>query len=237
VALHGARALLAPGLPSTMFNRVIGWGLRESAHLDGLAAIERLYDDAGVRTWWLHWSPWAAPAGFDAQLLQRGYAPPARRSWAKVARPATPAVPVASTLAVQALRHADRADWAAAITQSFGMPPFMADWLAALHGRAGWRLYALRDGDSLVGGGGLFMAGPVAWLGIAGVVPTHRRRHGQRALMARRIDDAGAAGCTTIVTETGEPIADEPNPSLANMFACGFEVVASRLNFERSRPG
>ena len=108
VALHGARALLAPGLPSPMFNRVIGWGLHESADLDGLAAIERLYDDAGVRTWWLHWNPWAAPAGFDARLLQRGYAQPARRSWAKVVRAATPAAPVASPLAVQPLQDADR---------------------------------------------------------------------------------------------------------------------------------
>jgi hypothetical protein len=233
VALGGARALLAPGLPSPMFNRVIGWGLHERAELDGLEAIEGLYDAAGVRTWWLHWNPWAAPAGFDARLLQRGYAAPARRSWAKVVRAATPAVPVASPLAVQRLQVTDRAAWGAVIAQCYGMPAFMADWLAGLHGRDGWRLYALRDGDAVVGGAGLFIAGRVAWLGLAGVAVAHRRRHGQRALMARRIDDACAAGCTALVTETGEPIAGEPNPSLANIFASGFQLVASRLNLER----
>jgi hypothetical protein len=66
----------------------------------------------------------------------------------------------------------------------------------------------------------------------AGAVRTsHRRRGGQGALMARRIADAVAAGARYLVTETGEPMADEPNPSLANMKRCGFVTVASRLNF------
>jgi hypothetical protein len=50
--------------------------------------------------------------------------------------------------------------------------------------------------------------------------------------MARRISDAIAAGCRHIVTETGEPVGDEPNPSLSNMMRCGFRKVASRLNFQ-----
>jgi hypothetical protein len=50
--------------------------------------------------------------------------------------------------------------------------------------------------------------------------------------MAARIRPAIEAGCTAIVTETGEPVGDEPNPSLANMLRCGFVRVASRLNYE-----
>ena len=67
------------------------------------------------------------------------------------------------------------------------------------------------------------------------VAESHRRRGGQGALMARRIADALAAGCRHITTETGEPVGDEPNPSLDNMFRCGFVTVASRLNFEAPR--
>lgn len=48
--------------------------------------------------------------------------------------------------------------------------------------------------------------------------------------MALRIRAAIAAGCTQITTETGEPVADEPNPSLVNMRYCGFKQVCSRLN-------
>jgi hypothetical protein len=37
-----------------------------------------------------------------------------------------------------------------------------------------------------------------------------------------------------VITETGEPIGDEPNPSLRNMAWCGFVRVASRLNYARA---
>jgi hypothetical protein len=50
--------------------------------------------------------------------------------------------------------------------------------------------------------------------------------------MTLRIADAIAAGGKYIVTETGEPVGDEPNPSLSNMQRCGFRQIASRLNFE-----
>ena len=55
---------------------------------------------------------------------------------------------------------------------------------------------------------------------------------GQRALLWRRIDDALAAGCTAVGTETGEPIHDEPNPSLVNMQRCGLRLVCSRENLQ-----
>jgi len=69
----------------------------------------------------------------------------------------------------------------------------------------------------------------------------HRRRGGQRALMARRVKDATRTGVRWIGTETGEPT-DEVNPSLLNMQHCGFECVALRRNLLpplaiRSSPG
>ena len=65
---------------------------------------------------------------------------------------------------------------------------------------------------------------------MAGVLPAYRGRSAHRALMAARIRGAIEAGCTAIVTETGEPVGDEP--ALANMLRCGFERVGSRLNYE-----
>ena len=122
-------------------------------------------------------------------------------------------------------------DVARVAVQSFEMPPFMVEWLQQL--RTGpWRMYAVTDGGAVVGGGCLYLRGPAAWLGVAAVAPSHRRRGGQGALMARRIADAAAAGAVHIVTETGEPTsAGEANPSLANMRRCGFRTVASRLNY------
>lgn len=229
--LAGATVLLAPGMPSAMFNRVIGLGLQRDANVDDLESLIGLYRRAGAPGWWLHWSPFAGPSGMPPLLAQRGFTQPARRSWAKVLHASGAAPHIPTDLDIGLASDAQAGVAAQVIAQVFEMPPFMADWLRCLHGRPGWWLYCVTANASVVGGGCLFRSGDLAWLGMAAVLPSHRRRGGQGALMARRIADAAQAGARHIVTETGEPIADEPNPSLANMKRCGFAVVASRLNY------
>ncbi|HWP12044.1 MAG TPA: GNAT family N-acetyltransferase [Ramlibacter sp.] len=226
-----ATLLLAPGLPSSMFNRAIGLGLRQPASTPEVDNIAAAYRGAGCRDWWLHWNPHASPAGFPSRLLQMGFTQPARRSWAKVLRGAEPPPHVPTDLKIAPATDAQAAPAIQAIVEAFGMPGLMAEWLGCLHGRPRWRLYAATDGEDVVGGGCLFTAGELAWLGMGAIRASHRRRGGQGALMARRIADAAEAGARHVVTETGEPIADESNPSLGNMKRCGFATVASRLNF------
>ncbi len=228
----GATALVAPGLPSPMFNRVIGLGLAQPANAADVQALQAMYREAGVGGWWLHWSPVATPADFVASLQADGFVAPARRSWAKVLRGNEPVPQVATDLEIAPVRDRCLLQTTACIAEAFGMPPFIADWLAALHRRPRWRIYAASDGNRVVGGACLYLDADAAWLGMGSIAESHRRRGGQRALMTLRIRDAIAAGCTAIVTETGEPLADEPNPSLANMARCGFAVVASRLNLQ-----
>ena len=226
-----ATLLMAPAMPTPMFNRAIGLGLRREATMADVQAVIDAYRRAGSAGWWLHWNPHALPAHMPNRLTELGFTVPARRSWAKVLRgPEAP--PVISTDLAVAPAADDQVDAVVhAIAQAFEMPPFMADWMARLHRRPGWRLYAVADGNQVVGGGSLFISGEMAWLGMGAVLPSHRRRGGQGALMALRIADAAAAGARYLVTETGEPLADEPNPSLANMHRCGFVTVASRSNF------
>lgn len=226
-----ATVLLAPGLPSPMFNRAIGLGLQRPASAAEVEALAGLYRSAGCPSWWLHWNPHAAPAELASRLPEMGFTQPARRSWAKVLRGAEPAPSIASDLHIAAATDAQAAEATQAIVEAFEMPAFMADWLRCLHGRPHWRLYAATDGGQVVGGACLFTTGEFAWLGMGSIRASHRRRGGQGALMARRIADAIGAGACYLVTETGEPMADEPNPSLANMKRCGFAIVASRLNF------
>lgn len=231
----GATALLARGLPTSMFNRVIGLGLERPAEEADIDALMAAFREAGGEPWWLHCSPHAQPQDLPQRLLARGFKVPARRSWAKVMRDNSPAPVIATDLQIEPATEATLADTAAAITQAFGMPPFMPAWIAALHGRPGWSVYTVKDAARPVGGGCMYIDGDIAWLGMGGVLDSHRRRGGQGALMAWRIADAIAAGCRRIATETGEPIGDESNPSLANMVRCGFVKVASRLNFEAPR--
>ncbi|ROZ72747.1 hypothetical protein [Ramlibacter sp. WS9] len=226
-----ATLLLAPGLPESMFNRAIGLGLRQEAGAAQVDAIVQAYRAAGCPTWWLHWNPHSTPESLPAMLPSMGFTQPARRSWAKVLHGPEPAPKIPTDLHIAPATASQLGEVIRAIVTAFEMPPFMADWLAALHGQPHWRVYAVTDGALVVGGGCLYVSGELAWLGMGAVLPSHRRRGGQGALMARRIADAIEAGALHVVTETGEPIADEPNPSLANMKRCGFVTVASRLNF------
>ncbi|MFO1349344.1 MAG: hypothetical protein U1F68_01130 [Gammaproteobacteria bacterium] len=234
LTLAGATLLLAPRLPVPMFNRVIGVGLRRPADLDTIDAIAEIYRRQGSASWWLHWNPYAAPSDLAEQLPKLGFTQPARRSWAKMARgrQAPPAIPTDLEIVPVVTERAEQVTLA--ITQAFAMPPIMAAWLQQLHGRPRWHLYEIAEQGRSVGGGCLFVSGECAWLGMGGVLESHRRRGGQGALMARRITDAIALGAQQIVTETGEAIGAEPNPSLANMRRCGFSLAASRLNFARN---
>lgn len=225
-----AVVMLAPGMPSPMFNRVIGLGMESDAAAPAVRTIVETFAAAGVQNWWLHWNPFARPPSLLAALQANGFAEASRRSWAKMLRDASPAQRVDTTLEVQPAGASQASDVAHAICVAFGMPSIMAQWLQALHGRPRWRIYAVHDGTRVVGGGCLFVDGKSAWFGMGAIIESHRRRGGQSALLARRVTDAVGLGCVHLVTETGEPIGDEANPSLANIRRCGFTTVASRLN-------
>jgi hypothetical protein len=109
------------------------------------------------------------------------------------------------------------------------MPPFMGPWLEALAGRKRWRCYIVRQKSDVVAGAAMYLGDRHAWLGIAATVPQARRLGAQGALIARRIADAGALGKAWAFTETG--ILDGPNPSLANMYRTGFELLHERSNW------
>ncbi|HEU4616425.1 MAG TPA: GNAT family N-acetyltransferase [Gammaproteobacteria bacterium] len=229
--VEGATLLLAPRIPDAYFNRVIGLGVHEPASEAGLDAIAAAYTSARVKDWWIHLTPGAAPAALAGWLEQRGFRAPARKSWAKVSRGRTPAPPVETAAEVRPVRSEEEKAAAEAIVAAYGVPAPFAAWFEALARRPRWQAYVALDGSNVLGGAFLYLDGDKAWLGAAGVRKEARGRHVHRALMARRIEDAIARGCTRIFTETGEAIGDEPNPSLANMEWCGFERVCSRLNY------
>jgi GNAT superfamily N-acetyltransferase len=227
-----ATLLFAPGLPDPMFNRAIGLGLREPADEAAAGAIAAAYAGRGIKDWWLHWNPLAAPTGFQARLEQSGWTTPRRRTWAKMLRPAGDAPQFDTPWRVVRADASQAMETGRIAVEAFDMPAFLATWLGSLN-QGPWRTYALLDGTQVVGGACLYVQGACSWLGVAAVAPSHRGRNGQAALMAHRIDEAARAGARHVVTETGEPTsAGEPNPSLANMRRCGFAQVASRWNLK-----
>jgi hypothetical protein len=76
----------------------------------------------------------------------------------------------------------------------------------------------------------------VITLGVATTLSSARGRGAQGALLAQRIHDGLALGCTWFVTETGEETPERPNPSFRNMIRAGFTVAYHRQNFMPPKP-
>lgn len=232
----GATLLIAPRIPEAMFNRAIALGMRQPAREGDVDAIVAAFRTAGSPNFWIHWTPTARPSDVPSWLSARGFALPPRRSWAKMIRGPENPPHFATDLDIRPVRENELPAVVAAICTAFGMPDAFAPWIVALAHRPGWRAYGAFEGAKAVGGGYTFTEHEVAWLGLGGVLREYRGRSAHRELMALRIREAAAAGCVHIVTETGEPIDEEPNPSLANMARCGFAKVCSRLNYAAPDP-
>jgi GNAT superfamily N-acetyltransferase len=232
VDVCGASLLLAPGIPTPMFNRAIGLGVfRPSSEADLDEVIGR-FRAAGSRAFWIHVNPAARPTAIGSWLLDRDFKLAGRRAWAKMLFD-EPTAPAASTsLEVREIDAADAGGLADVLVSAFAMPQSFAPWFAALVGRPGWDAVAGFAGDRVVCGGFLYRERDFAWLGIGGTLPEFRGRGGHRAVLAHRVQIALDSGVRSIVTETGEPLGDESNPSLANITRCGFRRVCSRLNYE-----
>jgi GNAT superfamily N-acetyltransferase len=236
-AVFGAvTALIAPTLPITFFNRVIGLGNETPATAADIERVSGLFEAAGIGSYWIHLVPSARPAELAELLQQRGFAPPPRRSWAKFLR-GTEAPPSPRTeLRIREATPADAAAVANVVCTAFGMPPSIAPWFGALVGRPKWHVLVAEDRERVVATASLFVDADMAWLGVGGTLADRRGQGAHKALIAKRIAAAVDFGCRVIATETGEPIQGEPNPSLANLRRAGFVQVCSRLNFEAPRP-
>jgi hypothetical protein len=234
--IAGATLIMARNVLDPQLNRVIDLGLEQPARWADLEAIEQGYLEAGCPKYWVHVNPFAQPPQLTDWLRQQGFAQPARRSWAKMWRGPTPVRAQATDLEVRLARSDEYAAAARCVCEAFDMAPAMGTWLESMSPRPDWRIFvALSDGQ-VVGSGSLYLDRPrrAGWLGIGALAQAYRRRGGHRALMNLRIQAAIDAGCRAIVTETGEPVDDEPNPSLRNMQYCGFEKLLSRTNWASS---
>jgi GNAT superfamily N-acetyltransferase len=229
--IDAATVLIAPTLPVTYFNRVIGLGDESPATVATIRDIAALYTAANVASYWVHLIPSAQPADAGTLLEQSGLKLPPRRSWAKFLRNVIDPPPITTELRLREATPADADAVGKVITSAFGMPSSIGPWFGALVGRPGWTVLVAEAADVIVATGAVFIAGDRAWLGAGSTLADSRGRGAQSALLSARIRIAAERGCHIVATETGEPAAGEPNPSLANIRRAGFVQVCSRLNY------
>ena len=146
--------------------------------------------------------------------------------WQKFERDAAAAPEAATDLAVGETCDADAFGRVAA--EGSGLPLETAPLLAGVVGAPGWHCFLASAAGEPAAVGALFVDGTSAWLGIAATRQAFRRRGGQGALLAARIDAARAAGVTLLTTETG---AGEQGPSYRNIERSGFRAAYIRPNW------
>jgi hypothetical protein len=195
-------------------------------------------ESAGCKNYVAQISPLAQPAQLPEWLAARGFktGDTARWNWAKMYRGNEPAPAVKTDLRVEKIGK-DQADAFADVTLPvWGIPPAGRPLAKGYVGQPGWHHYVAFDGEKPVSVAAMFINGETAWLGFASTLKKYRKRGGQGAMFARRIQDGLALGVKWFVTETGEDTPEDPNPSYHNMLRSGFKLAYLRRNYVHRRP-
>jgi GNAT superfamily N-acetyltransferase len=239
-ARHGIEATMIGGAlcsaiseqPSTMLNRVVGLGLDAPVRDDDLDAIEAFFAQHG-QPFYISLNRKAKPSDLTARLGRRGFSE--GYAWMKFTRGPEPPPAVDTALRVEAVGPEQGADFGDVVAAGYGLEPFVGTWLAELP-KTTWRCYVAYDGDEPAGAAALFVHDDAGYLCFAATRPEHRRKGAQGALLAARIRNAVEAGCSTLVTETGERIPMKPSDSYRNILRFGFEEAYLRPNYLSPEP-
>lgn len=132
------------------------------------------------------------------------------------------------------LRVAETNDVAAftlAVMEGFGLQSELESSIGAIVGSPGWHCFVAWADEEPAACAGLFVDGDTGWLGLGATRPAFRRRGGQGALLAARLETARALGVTTVATETGERVDERPSASYRNILRAGFREAYLRANW------
>lgn len=227
--INGTTVSIAAHDPSPLLNRAVGLGLHEPANAEGIERICAAYEEHEIDHFYVGIHPEARPADVRDILGQAGLEP--ARGWMKFERPPDPAPMATSNLSVRKIGEDHVEDFGRIAAAAYGMIPDAGSLVRGLIGRPGSHLYMTFDGDTPAGTGLLAVDGDCAWFEWASTDPAFRQRGSQRALLARRIEDAIDAGCTRLMTCTGEAVPGDPQHSYHNIEWAGFKPTFVRENW------
>jgi hypothetical protein len=185
------------------FNRVVGLGLETPATPEFLDTIVAFYRGLGQKNFQVDLAPVAAPPDVVEWLRQVGLHP-LEEQMTKVWRRIEDLDVPSEDADVRLLTGADADRVAALNVRAWGAwqaPVSLRPWFAGTVGRDGFAHYGAFVDDRLLCTGAMVVDGPLAWIGFDATHPRHQSRQMRRALTARRIVDARAAGCAIIHAE------------------------------------
>jgi GNAT superfamily N-acetyltransferase len=217
------------GLDVGFFNRCIGLGIGQPATEAAVDAVLSAFRAGGASQFVVQVSPFARPSSVERWLEQRGLR--RGRRWAKVWRDTEDLPTEQTSLRIERVGLAERDAWVTVVLAAFEMPAELGPMIGSTIELPGWSHYLALDGETPVGTAAVRVMGDVAWLGFGATLDSYRGRGSQSAMFARRLRDAHEVGVRLCITETGEDLPDEPNPSYRNMLRSGFRLAYLRQNW------
>ena len=229
IASAYARAL--PGIDILAMNRVFGLGLEDPATPDDIDRILAFYRKIGAKRFFIQVSPYAKQQNLPGILKEKGFR--YHNNWVKLLRtPGRPLPEVKTALSVEEAGPESAETYGRIIFESFGWEDErLIDWFAASVGKQGYRHYLVKHRNHAVAAGALHVSDAIASMALAGTLRGYRGKGAQSLLLKTRIQRAVEAGCTYMVSETGEEKPGKPVPSFRNMQRFGFEVAYLRQNW------
>lgn len=226
--IGGGSAVFFEQLPIFLFNRAIGLGIHQPATEGMIDELTQLYGRRqlpfGVTV-----SPAAQPSQLSEWLLERGFK--RADNWAKMIRGPEPLPHIETDLRVEPVTKANAAQFGEVAQKGFGMPGWFVPIMAKIALLPNVYCYVAYDGDVPVAVGSMHVSNGVGSLFNGTTLPEYRRRGGQSAIMARRIQDGIGMGCHWFSTETGEETPEAPNSSYHNMLRTGFQLAYLRPTY------
>ncbi|GAA0584882.1 GNAT family N-acetyltransferase [Kribbella sandramycini] len=219
-------ALVVGNDPTDYWSQAHGLGFDRPLDGEVVAEVLEFTQAADGRAMNFHVAPAVLPADWDDICAKYGLS--RGSTMVKTARAAAPVAKVETDLRIEPLGAEDVDAFVAIQVAAFEVSDEIGAMLGAFTHMPGVTVYGAWDGDTLAGTGVLVVVGEVAELVSGATLPAYRGRGAQSALMARRLEDAYAAGCLWAAAETGKPGPGEHNSSLANMQRAGLEVVYER---------
>ena len=215
--------------PSILVNRVLNLGDTRPPTHEELIDIRSLYREAGVTRFFLHVFPASLRSDYEELLADAGFK--RYRGWMKFCRGDGVVNPITSELDVRRIGPEDAAAFASIVGDAFDFGKDFQPAIAALLSDQNWHVYMSFDGDTPAGTGAMYCSDATAYLDFGATQPDHRRRGSQSAILSTRIRAALDAGCTSIVTMTGEAVPGDEQHSYRNIQRAGFVEEYLRENW------
>ena len=218
----------ASNSPAASFNRnrICLCGSEGGLTRDGLTEMIQLFDAQRVKRFFVWLSPGSGIEVVREWLGALGFVKVPWTRYPTLAHCGQPPNSVATHLTI---REVGRYEVASARSQ---MEETIMDGYAESVGREGFHHYMAFDSSQPVAVAALVRFEDIGYLTYASTAESFRRRGAQSALIAHRVTQARALGCTQIVSQTLTMLAD----SFANLQRAGFREIYEQEVFELLRP-